>query len=125
MCVECNKMITADLVTFNGEKRHGRCFVCAFCQNPIGKGKFYKFDEQAFCFGEKTEREKRNKKELIFLLPECHRLQFILVLVFLSFVFMFCHKKSALCREAIKKPFLNVDLLRYFSYPSLLNFKSL
>jgi hypothetical protein len=46
MCVECNKMITSDLVTFNGEKRHGRCFVCAFCQNPLGKGKFYKFDDQ-------------------------------------------------------------------------------
>ncbi len=46
MCVECNKMITSDLVTFNGEKRHGRCFVCAFCQNPLGKGKFYNFDGQ-------------------------------------------------------------------------------
>ncbi len=51
MCVECNKMITSDLVTFNGEKRHARCFVCAFCQNPLGKGKFFKFDDQAFCYG--------------------------------------------------------------------------
>jgi hypothetical protein len=72
MCVECNKIITSDLVTFNGEKRHAKCFVCAFCQNPLAKGKFFKFDDQAFCYG-KTKDVMSSFLVLREQLLECHK----------------------------------------------------
>lgn len=67
-CCECNKMVTRDLVVFCGRKYHGKCFVCAFCQNPLSGnnvliidlctnrasgrigGRYYEFKKQAFCF---------------------------------------------------------------------------
>ena len=52
-CEECLKTITSDLVRFADKSYHGRCFVCSFCQNPLGGkggGKFYNFDDKPFCF---------------------------------------------------------------------------
>ena len=49
-CVECQKMISSELVTFGGQSYHRRCMVCAFCQNPLADGKFYEFDQKPFCY---------------------------------------------------------------------------